>query len=164
MTDPGDFTELIKEHEAIIYKIASVYTDNNIDLQDLYQEVVIQLWSARKKFRNEARVSTWIYRIALNTAITRLRKEKKQGVKVPIDREVLNYTDTSDPIMEARVKALYKNIEKLSDLDKGIMLLLLEDKSYDEIAEIIGISSSNVGTRLSRIKAKLKNQMNPKPL
>lgn len=159
MTDPGHFVALVKENEAIIYKITTFYTNNNLDQQDLYQEVVAQLWQARNKFRNESKISTWIYRIALNTAITRLRKEKKQGLKVPIDQTVLAMTDNSDPIMEERVRLLYKSIERLGELDKGIMLLFLEDKSYDDIAEIIGISSSNVGTRLSRIKSKLKNKM-----
>jgi len=159
MRDAHKFTELVKEHEAIIYKITTVYTRNSDDQKDLYQEIVAQLWTSLGSFRNESKISTWIYRVALNTAITRLRKEKKHEGRVPIDQAVLNYTDNHDPVFEERVRMLYRNIESLDKLDKGIMLLFLEDKSYEEIAAIVGITASNVGTRLSRIRQKLKNKM-----
>jgi len=153
------FTQVIKANEAIIFKISTVYTRTKEDQQDLYQDIIIQLWKAFSKFRNEAQISTWIYRISLNTAITRLRKQKKRGTQVPIDQAVLQYTENTDPEFEARVKILYQYIETLNDLDKGIILLYLEDKSHDEIAEIIGISVTNVGTRISRIRQKMKTQI-----
>lgn len=159
MTLEEQFTHMIKTHEGIIFKISTVYTRIREDQQDLYQEIVIQLWRAFPGFRQEASRSTWIYRIALNTAITHLRKAKRKGEQIPIDRVILQNTDTRDPVFEERVKLLYRYIENLNDLDKGIMLLYLEDKSHEEISGIIGISVTNVGTRLSRIRQKMKTQM-----
>lgn len=152
------FTQVIKANEAIIFKISTVYTRTKEDQQDLYQDIIIQLWKAFVRFRNEAQISTWIYRIALNTAITRLRKTKKRATQVPIDQAVLQYTENTDPEFEARIKLLYSYIETLNDLDKGIILLYLEDKSHGEIAGIIGLSVTNVGTRISRIRKKMKTQ------
>lgn len=159
MSEEEKFTEAIKAHEGIIYKITTVYANSEEDRQDLYQEIVAQLWSSFSRFRNESKISTWMYRIALNTAITSLRKNKNRGHEVPIEKAVLEYVEVSDPVLEERIKALYKHIETLGDLDKGIMLLFLEKKSHDEIAQIIGLSTSNIGTRLSRIRKKLKEKM-----
>lgn len=153
------FTQMIKENEGIIFKVSTVYTHTLEDQQDLYQEIVIQLWKAFEKFRRESRISTWIYRIALNTAITRMRKEKRRKEYIPIDQVVLQYTEGRDPVFEEQVKQLYQYIETLNELDKGIILLYLEDKSHAEIAGIIGISTSNVGTRISRIRQKMKAQL-----
>lgn len=153
------FTQMIKENEAIIFKISTVYTRTLADQQDLYQEVVIQLWKAFEKFRQDSKVSTWIYRIALNTAITRMRREKRRGEQVPIDQVVLQYAEGSDPVFEEQVAQLYRYIETLNDLDKGIILLYLEEKSHEEIGGIIGISTSNVGTRISRIRQRMKAQL-----
>ncbi len=159
MVDETRFASIIKENERIIFKITTVYTNNSDDQKDLYQDIVIQLWKAYGSFRNESKLSTWLYRVALNTAITRLRKEKRTGIKVPIDQVVLNHTESHDPELEDRLRDLYQSIEMLSELDKGIVLLFLEEKSYEEIAEITGMTVSNVGTRLNRIKKKLKQQM-----
>lgn len=153
------FTQMIKTHEGIIFKITTVYTRSREDQQDLYQEIVIQLWRAFGSFRQEAKVSTWIYRIALNTAITHLRKARRTKENIPIDQLVLQYTEESDPVFEERLRLLYRYIEQLNELDKGIMLLYLEWKTHEEIATILGISVSNVGTRLSRIRQKMKKQM-----
>ncbi|MEZ4992515.1 MAG: RNA polymerase sigma factor [Saprospiraceae bacterium] len=153
------FIHMIRTHEGMLFKTSTVYTRTREDQQDLYQEIVVQLWRAFPRFRQESGISTWIYRIALNTAITHLRKAKRRKNEIPIDQLILQYTDNQDPVFEDRVKILYRYIEQLSDLDKGIMLLFLEDKSYEEIADIIGISVSNVGTRLSRIRQKMKTQM-----
>ncbi|PHN00866.1 RNA polymerase sigma factor [Flavilitoribacter nigricans] len=159
MTLEDQFSQMVKENEAIIFKVSTVYTRTLEDQQDLYQEIVIQLWRAFGTFRQQARISTWIYRIALNTAITRLRREKRQTQHVPIDQVVLRYAEGTDPVFEEQVKMLYRYIETLNDLDKGIILLYLEEKSHEEIAGIIGISKSNVGTRISRIRQKMKAQL-----
>lgn len=154
-----DFTELIKQNEGILFKITSVYAADRDAQKDLYQEVVLQLWKSFGSFRNESKVSTWLYRIALNTAITFMRKAKKKAPFIPIDQVVLEYTETKDQLFEERVKLLYEHIKALDSLEKGIVLLYMEEKSYEEIAQITGLTASNVGTRLSRIKAKLKQQM-----
>lgn len=156
MTPEEQFTSMIQANEGVIFKVSTVYTRTLQDQEDLYQEIVVQLWRSFEKYRGEARISTWIYRIALNTAITRLRQAKRKIQAVPINQAVLQRTEPSDPVFEERVRLLYRYIEGLNDLDKGIILLYLEDRSHEEISEIIGISVSNVSTRLSRIRQKMK--------
>lgn len=153
------FTQTIKENEGIIFKITTIYANGQDDQKDLYQEIVYQLWKAFGSFRGDAKISTWLYRVAMNTAIARIRKNKKNQNQVPIDQVVLNYTENRDTEMEERLIVMYHYIEKLNNLDKGIILLLLENKSYEEIAEITGLSPSNVGTRISRVKKKLQTQV-----
>jgi len=153
------FVQLIREHERVIFKITSIYARTQADQHDLYQEIVYQLWKAYANFRKESKVSTWLYRVAMNTAITRLKKEKRQVEQVPISAAVLNRTANPDRDFEERLTQLYQHIERLNDLEKGLILLFLEDKSYEEMAEITGLTVSNVGTKLSRIKQKLKSQV-----
>lgn len=160
MDKESEFVRIIKQYEGIIFKITTFYTNNKTDQQDLYQDIVYQLWKSFDSFRGEAKISTWMYRIALNTALTRVKKRKRQGYAVSIDKVVLEQTDSYDPEFEERLKVLYDQIGQLNVLEKGIMLLLLEGKKYYEIAEITGLTSSNVGTRISRIKEKLKSRLN----
>lgn len=154
-----EFVRIIKKNEGIIFKITTIYTDNRIDQQDLYQDIVYQLWKSFDTFRNEAKFSTWMYRIALNTALTRIRRNKRRGYNVPIEKVVLEQTENYDTEFEKRLKLLYTHIHKLNVLEKGIMLLLLEGKKYEEIAEITGLRQSNVGTRISRIKQRIKKEI-----
>lgn len=160
MQSKEEFIGIIKKNEGLIYKVAKVYTNSREDEQDLYQEIVYQLWRSFGSFRNESKISTWMYRVALNTAIAHLNKEKKNLPHVPMDETLLNRTDPSDNIMNERSAVLFAHIKKLNDLEKGIILLYLEGRSYDEIAGITGFSASNVGTRLGRIKQKLISQIN----
>lgn len=156
------FVRLIKENEGILYKITSIYTDTKHDQQDLYQEIVFNLWKSFDSFRGDSKWSTWMYRIALNTAITYTRKAKKTGYKVNLDHVVLREEDEYDTTFEEQLKELYKHIRALNVLERGVMLLLLEGKKYEEIATITGLSPTNVGTRISRIKQKLKKELNKK--
>lgn len=154
------FVALIKEHEGIIFKVANLYTSNKEDQQDLYQEIVYQLWKSFESFEGKSKISTWMYRVALNTAIRQLNKEKRRPKNDDLT-EVLNLKmEQVDALLEEQTKQLYEAIKTLNSIEKGIVLLYLEGKQYDEIAKITGFSSSNVGTRLSRIKVKLKNQVN----
>ncbi len=155
----SEFVRVIKENEGVIFKITTIYTNNREDQQDLYQDIVYQLWKSFDSFRNESKFSTWMYRIALNTALTRIKKNKRKGHSVTIDAVVLRQTEYYDTEFEERIKILYRQIHQLNVLEKGLMLLLLEGKKYDEIAEISGLTPSNVGTRISRIKDKLKAQI-----
>ena len=160
MQHKEEFVKIIKENAGLIYKVTKVYTNSREDEQDLYQEVVYQLWKAFSSFRNESKISTWMYRIALNTAIAHLSKEKKKGSHLPIDEWLMNKPDLNDTLKEEQVEILYNQIKKLDNIEKGIILLYLDGKSYDEIAGITGFSSTNVGTRLGRIKQKLITQIN----
>ncbi|MGB5481987.1 MAG: sigma-70 family RNA polymerase sigma factor [Eudoraea sp.] len=153
------FTRIIKENEGLIFKITTIYTENGQDQKDLYQEIVYQLWKSYDSFRNESKISTWMYRIALNTAIGQLKKSKKHSNKTGIDQVVLRQTESYDTEFENRLKMVYEQIHQLNILEKGLILLLLEGKKYGEIAEITGLSETNVGTRISRIKQKLKSRI-----
>ena len=159
MDKESEFVQIIKQNEGVIFKITTFYTDNKVDQQDLYQDIVYQLWKSFDSFRGEAKISTWMYRIALNTALTRIKKGKRRGFSVAIDKVILEQTENYDSEFEEQLKKVYVQIGKLNVLEKGVMLLLLEGKKYDEIAEITGLTPSNVGTRISRIKEKLKTQL-----
>ena len=156
-----EFSQMIRDHEGIIFKITTLYTQNKQDQKDLYQDIVYQLWKSFDSFRQESRRSTWMYRVAMNTAITHIKNEKKTGRSVSIEKVVLDEIETDNQALEDRIKNMYVHINQLSVLEKGLILLLLEGKKYDEIAEITGLSTTNVGTRISRIKNKLKSTMKP---
>lgn len=154
-----EFIQDIKENEGIIYKITRIYSNNTEDQKDLYQEIVYQLWKSYSSFKENSKISTWMYRIALNTAISNLKKEKRKGSKVSIENLLLNQMDQVDTVMEERITLLYAHIKKLSIVERGIILLHLEGKNYDEIAAITGFTNTNIGTRLARIKQKIKSQI-----
>ncbi len=159
MQDKTAFVAIIKENEGILYKITRVYTDTTEDQKDLYQEIVYQLWKSFDSFKGNSKISTWMYRIALNTSIASLGKRKKKIQQVNLDFELLHVIEEKDTIIEEQLNLLYKTIKQLNVIEKGLILLFLEGKSYEEIANITGFSNSNVGTRLSRIKKKLKTNI-----
>lgn len=149
-----EFIAMIQANERVIYKVCYLYTTPRNTLNDLYQEVVLNLWKAYPKFRQECKVSTWIYRIALNTCISFIRKDKNVPEIVSLTLE--NDQTDDDDETEAMLKQLYRMINQLGQLEKSIILLYLEDKSYEEISEITGLTVTNVATKLSRIKDKLR--------
>jgi len=150
-----EFLSVIKEYERVIYKVCYLYATKNAPLNDLYQEVVLNIWKAFGKFRGESKISTWIYRIALNTCISFIRKEKNIPEIVTLTQEASWMTDEQDEL-QVMLKELHQLINRLGQLDKSIILLYLEEKSYEEIAEIMGLTVTNVATKLSRIKDKLR--------
>jgi RNA polymerase sigma-70 factor (ECF subfamily) len=154
----AEFLELIKKHQSIIHKTCFIFCRNNSDKDDLYQEITLQLWKSFSSFKGQAAFSTWMYRVALNTAITMAKKPdlilaSDEVSAIPYEME--NTVDYSED-----VKILYKAIARLSRVEKGIILLWLEEKSYEEIAEAVGISVKNVSVKLVRIKAKLGEIIN----
>lgn len=153
------FLAAIKANKGSLYKIASVYTNRAEDRNDLVQEMTYQLWKSFDTFDQQSGLSTWMYRVAMNVAIYHLKAAKKRVPTVPIDEGLLNFRGGDKSEEEERWKLLKQSIDSLNLLEKGIVILYLEEKSYAEIAEIIGLTASNVGTRLSRIKEKLKQQI-----
>ncbi len=157
------FIKTIDEHKKIIYKIVNSYCSNQEDRKDLEQEIIIQLWKTFDHYNSDYKYSTWMYRIALNIAISFYRKEKKWSKKSAFYNEESIFNLEEDEQEEAtaldyHLNLLQEFIHKLNELNKALMLLYLEEKSYEEIAEILGITKTNVATKISRIKAKLKNE------
>jgi RNA polymerase sigma-70 factor (ECF subfamily) len=154
-----EFIALINRHQAILHKICALYRDSKEDREDLFQEIVFQLWKSIEKFEGRSEFSTWMYRIALSTAMAVFRKKN-----APIF-----YTDEL-PEMQERVEELSDQqeqflfaLKKLNDADKAFVTLYLEELSYKEIAAIIGITENNVGVKMNRIKTKLQQILNTTP-
>lgn len=150
-----EFMALIRTYERVIYKVCYLYARPNAPINDLYQDVVLNLWKAYPKFRGECKISTWFYRIALNTCISFVRKEKNIPETITLTADFDRLIEENDPLNDM-LRQLYQLINQLGQLDKSIILLYLEEKSYEEIAEITGLTLTNVATKLSRIKDKLK--------
>jgi len=156
-----EFLQIITENQGIIHKVCSVYCDADEDRRDLFQEILAQLWKSYPSFRNESKFSTWMYRVALNTAITSFKKDKRQPDKSGISYESLQLAEEIyDTREEEQIKMLNKAVSQLSGIEKSIILLFLEDKKYEEIAEITGITQNYVRVKMNRIKKKLKLLMN----
>ena len=156
------FVKLLEENQNIVHKVCRVYTNNSDAHKDLFQEVTIQLWKAYPKFRGESKFSTWMYRVAINTAITLYRKSKRQIQTNDItDFQYKLESDEYDGEIEEQMQLLYEAIYQLSDIEKALILLYLEDKPYKEIAETMGITEVNARVKVNRIKGKLKTILNP---
>lgn len=152
-----DFLNIVEENQGIIYKVCKMYRDSIEDQEDLFQEVVLQLWKAFPKFRNESKVSTWMYRIALNTAIAIFRKNKIElEYKENIPKEF--HSKYNDEQSENEEK-MFEAIRTLNKAERAIVALFLEDYPYKEIAEITGMTENYVGVKISRIKEKLKKNL-----
>ena len=152
------FIELIRQNERLIYKVCSMYISDEFPMSDLYQEVVYNLWKSFPKFRNECSESTWMYRIALNTCISGMRKELRRPQHVSILD--LNEYLIEPESMEENIQEMYRLIHQLKTLERAIILLYLEEKPYQEIADITGLTLNNVAVKLKRIKEKLIKMSN----
>ena len=146
------FKKWIDQHKALLFKVVRAYAFTNIDRDDLFQEITMQVWHSIRTFREEAAVTTWLYRIALNTAFKWVRKERRHyEATEPLDPAEHILEDNKMPTDE-RLVWLYEEISRLDEIDRSITLLLLEGFSYKEMADIIGITESNVGVKINRIK------------
>ena len=149
-------------NQNIAHKICRIYTTNKDAHNDLFQEITIQVWKNYSKFRGDSKFSTWMYRVALNTAISLYRKSTRQPKTQDFNDVVYKIQATAyDDTEELQLKALYKAIHKLSDIEKALIFLYLEDKPYKEIAETLGITNVNARVKMNRAKEKLKNILNP---
>jgi RNA polymerase sigma-70 factor (ECF subfamily) len=159
-TSKEDFLQLIQDNKRIIFKICNSYCRNRTDREDLAQEIIYEIWKSGNSFNYDQKFSTWMYRIALNVAISFYRKEKRSAPKISLTDHLIDMPDKEeDPApAEENIRLLQQFIDELKNLDKALMILYLEEKNYREIAEILGITETNVATKLNRIKSGLKQK------
>jgi len=153
-----EFAKLLEQHQNILHKICRLYTNDLDSHKDLFQEIVIQIWKAYPNFKGEAKFTTWAYRIGLNTAISLYRSSKLRVTTVTSDisLESIKYEDYNAD-EEQQLQQIYKAVKQLSDIEKALIYMYLEDKDYAEIAETLGISEVNARVKMNRIKTKIKN-------
>lgn len=156
------FIEQLEQHQNIVHKVCRLYTNNQEAHNDLFQEITIQLWKAFPKFRGDAKFSTWMYRVGLNTAITLYRKSKRRISTSEIERVQFRLkSEPYDDTEEQQLKLLYQAVHQLNDIEKALVFLYLEEKDYREISQTLGISEVNARVKMNRIKTKLKTILNP---
>jgi RNA polymerase sigma-70 factor (ECF subfamily) len=155
-----DFRGIIREYHPIFYKISRSYTDQEADFEDLYQEMLVQVWRSLPRFAGQSKLSTWLYRVALNTAMDFQKKRKRRMKRIEAREELPQavHEDHGGLQIEQQehLSLLYHCIRKLKEEDRSLILLHLEEKSYEEISEIMGLTKSNVGVKLMRLKRKLQ--------
>ncbi|MFO8234824.1 MAG: sigma-70 family RNA polymerase sigma factor [Bacteroidales bacterium] len=152
-----EFLGLISRHQHLIKKVAAIYYKNPEDQEDAFQEILVSLWKAYPTFEGRSKISTWIYRVALNTVLTNLRKATNRVYHHQTDINIPeNIINKEEQDLSEEISVLYKAIKHLSDIEKAIIMLYMEEKTYDDIADIMGMTKTNVGVKISRIKKKLK--------
>ena len=151
-----ELAQIVKENKSTIYTVCYMFSKDTDEVNDLFQEVLVNLWKGMSSFKGQSDIRTWIYRIALNTCISTDRKKKITSIPLSMDANLFQDQDEDTK----QVKLLHNRISKLQPFDKAIVLLWLENISYDEIGEIVGISTKNVASRLFRIKEKLRSMSN----
>ena len=156
------FVELLEKHQNIVHKVCRLYTNNYDAHNDLFQEITIQLWKAYPKFRGDAKFSTWMYRVGLNTAISLYRKSKRSIKTQEFDTIQFKIkAEDYDETEELQLKLMYKAIKQLNDIEKALIFLYLEDKNYKEISETMGITEVNARVKMNRVKTKMRTILNP---
>ncbi|WP_296317259.1 RNA polymerase sigma factor [Winogradskyella sp. UBA3174] len=159
----SDFYNIsILPYAGIIIKLCRAYTNSQEDFEDYYQEVCLQIWRSKNNFREESQWSTWVYRISLNVCLTLLKKNKKKRQQFASDTIHVELTEDSYAFSDENLNELYRAIRQLSEVDRGVILLYLEEKSYKEIADIMGTNTNNIGVRINRIKERLKKILDGK--
>ena len=152
------FTKMVKEYRKTIYTVCYFFSKDTEEVNDLYQEILINLWKGFEKFRGESSLKTWIWRVSLNTCNNLERKKKSSVQTIPLSIDIDLYND--DDVQSKQIQMLYNRINRLDAFDRAIILLWLENMSYQDIADVVGISLPNVTTRLFRIKEQLKSMSN----
>lgn len=152
-TAESEFARLVREHKATIYTVCYMFSKDTDEVNDLFQEILVNLWRGFAKFEGRSDIRTWFYRVSLNTCIS-IDRKKKRGTTVPLSMDINLYDDNDADTRQ--VKLLYDRISRLGPFDRAIVLLWLEGLPYDEIGEIVGISAKNVSVKLVRIREQLK--------
>ena len=153
-----EFTNLVNEHRGTIYTVCYMFSKDADEVADLFQEILVNLWRGFEQFRGESKPATWIYKVALNTCISAERSKKKHAQSIPLSMDINLFEDTDAD--SCQVQMLRQRIGQLGAFDRAIILLWLENLSYEEIGAIVGITPKNVSVRLYRIKEKLKRMSN----
>ena len=153
-----EFADIVREHKTTIYTVCYMFANDREEVEDLFQEVLIALWQGLESFRGESALRSWIYRISLNTCISAERKKRRRADSVRLDMNINLFADTDDDSRQAQM--LRQRIARLGVFDRAIILLWLENLSYEEIGAIVGISAKNVSVRLVRIREQLKKMSN----
>ena len=151
------FAQMVKEHKNTIYTVCFIFSKDSDEVNDLFQEVLINLWQGFASFEGQSKIDTWIWRVSFNTCISQERKKKRTSA-IPLTMGIDLFNDKDDDTKQ--VKMLYDRIHRLKPFDRAIVLLWLEGMPYDEIAAIVGITTKNVSVRLYRIKEELKQMSN----
>ena len=154
-----EFIDLINQHQGLIHKICLMYENDPETRNDLFQEIVLQFWKSYRSFRGEAKITTWMYRIALNTAISGLRKKKRMISTEDIHERHFNISDNPSIATDENFERLQWAIRQLSEIDRAMIMMALDEIPYDEIAETIGITQNNVRVRMNRIRERLRKLM-----
>ncbi len=156
------YTASILPYAAIIIKICRAYTNTQEDFEDYYQEVCLQIWKSKNNFQGQSEWSTWVYRLSLNVSMTLLKKKKNNHQHFASDYLPVEVAEESQAFVDEPLEQLYTAIRQLSEVDRAVILLYLEEKTYQEIADIIGTNPNNIGVRIKRIKERLKKLLNGK--
>lgn len=163
MSNPAQqdrFLILLDQHQKILHKVAGSYERTAADRQDLVQEMVVQLWRSFERYDDRYRFSTWMYRVALNVAISFHRSEARRSRHiVPAENSILDIAAEAPSPTHEDVRLLYQAMERLGELDRALLILHLDGNTYDAIAEVLGISETNVGTKLNRLKQRLRRDL-----
>ncbi len=154
-----EFLDMIEAHKRIIYKVCYMYANDQDDLNDLFQETVLNLWKSFTRYRGDSTYNTWVYRIAMNTCITFLRRSSTRPQTIPMTTDVARLAAEEEDVA-GQLRELYRLINQLGKLERALILLWLEERSYQEMADILGISKANVAVKLNRTKEKLKKMSN----
>jgi RNA polymerase sigma-70 factor (ECF subfamily) len=152
-----EFIALITNHQRIIYKVCNLYAQSHTDKEDLFQEITLNAWKGIRNFKGDSLFTTWLYRVALNTALTFKRKENRQR-KVGDAVDSLAFSHDHQPEVDEQLAAMYKAINGLSDIDKALITLYLDDYNYNEMGNVLGITANNVAVKMNRLKKKLKEE------
>ncbi len=153
-----EFTKVVQEHKGTIYTVCYMFSKDSDEVADLFQEILINIWNGFEKFRGDSSIRTWIWRVSFNTCISYEKKKARRIKSIPLTMDINLFDEQEDDIRQ--IKMLQKRIRQLGPFDRAIVLLWLEDLSYAEIGEIVGISEKNVSVRLVRIREQLKKMNN----
>ena len=154
----AEFEKIVRDHKRRIYTVCYMFSQDQSEVEDLFQDILVNIWRGLESFKGDKYLATWIWKVSLNTCINHSKKSKKEGKKIPLDVDINLYEDVDAESLQ--IRQLHDRIEQLGYMDRSLVLLWLENLTYDEIGAILGVSANNVAVRLVRIKEKLKKMSN----